>query len=178
MDRLKQMHQLSKIDIFYQGTENEAEEEEDEGEEEEDNERKGEVWEWRISEDPDVIADIVFSMTRLLLEKVVPYEHKSLTLKKAGECLGILGKIWNLSEHSSAAATTTTTNPNVLPPNELCDKESECKLMDMEGYVDDYQYLHIEAKDMCLTDVTILPKYFVWLLSVDLSGNINNIFLS
>ncbi|EEB11634.1 protein phosphatase 1 regulatory subunit SDS22, putative [Pediculus humanus corporis] len=111
-------------------------------------------------------------MTRLLLEKVVPYEHKSLTLKKAGECLGILGKIWNLSEHSSAAAATTTTNPNVFPLNELCDKESECKLMDMEGYVDDYQYLHMEAKDMCLTDVTILPKYFVWLLSVDLSGNL------
>ncbi|KAK6626547.1 hypothetical protein RUM44_009020 [Polyplax serrata] len=111
-------------------------------------------------EDPEEFNEFIQSTTMLLLEKAIPDKPKKLTLKKAGECLGLLGKIWNLSEYP----------PLNQPDQNICNNDE--RLMDMEGYVDEYQYLHLQAVDMNLTDVRVLPKYFVWLLSVDLSGNL------
>lgn len=121
---------------------------------------EGEHEELPLSENPKDVLDFAKSTTLLLIERAIPAKPKALTLKKAGECLQILGKIWNLSEY-----------PPVSYAKEESCVNAEEKLMDREGYVDDYQYLHLEAVNMELTNVKIIPKYFVWLLSVDLSGN-------
>lgn len=119
-----------------------------------------EEWMEEEPENPKDLLLFVESTINLIIEKVIPEIRRVLTFEEVGKHLGILGKIWNLSEH-----------PPSLIDGMLC-ADVEEKLMDREGYIDDYQYLHAAPVDMGLTDVSILPQFFVWLLSLDLSGKL------
>lgn len=82
-------------------------------------------------------------------------ERTVLTLQQTSERLKILGKTWSFASYV---------------PHVDFEKSSRRKGFEVEGYADEHQYLHLEATDMSLTDVSIIPDRYVWLLSLDLSG--------
>ncbi|KAL0274610.1 UNVERIFIED_CONTAM: hypothetical protein PYX00_002706 [Menopon gallinae] len=136
--------------------EQEYEEEQEEDEEEEEQEEK----EPEEPEDPQELAEFFESILSELIVRVLPEKTRALTLKKASEGLSLLGKIWNLTECHEGCEIDSI----------KCQTSDE-RLLDMEGYVEEYQYLHLEATDMALSDVRIIPEHFIWLVSIDLSGN-------